>query len=148
MKKVFIVLLLTLGVVTLSGCGGVSTQQEQEPIVGKYYHLDAEYIGEYIASVDYTPSYKAQDQIYWVLDSGCYFIPQGEGALYLKGKLKYEGEWNFGLPNGKGTLYYENGNKCYEGDWLKGIKEGYGVKYNEAGEIDFEGEWISNWRQE
>lgn len=146
MKRLFIVFLLMFSVVALSGCDG-SQPQETEPVIGKFHHVDAKYVGEYIASVDYQPTYRAKDQIYWVLDSGCYYIPQGVGTLYLKDKIKYEGEWNYGLPNGQGTVYNDNGNKSYEGEWSRGTRNGHGIQYTDDGEVDFEGEWIGNLSQ-
>jgi hypothetical protein len=41
---------------------------------------------------------------------------------------KYEGEFKNKLRDGKGIMYYNNGNK-YEGEWKNDVKEGKGIMY-------------------
>ena len=52
----------------------------------------------------------------------------------------YIGQWKKDLKNGKGTLYYPNGNIQYEGDWVNNKKEGNGKYILEDGEY-YKGEW-------
>ena len=40
----------------------------------------------------------------------------GEGKLYAKGKLIYEGQFKSDLFHGKGTLHNHERNTVYEGD--------------------------------
>ena len=43
-------------------------------------------------------------------------IPEGKGILYYEnGNILYEGEFKNDIFGGKGIKYYENGNKLYEG---------------------------------
>ena len=39
----------------------------------------------------------------------------------------------YGLKNGKGILYYSNGNIIYDGDWINDKKEGNGKYIDEDG---------------
>ena len=48
-----------------------------------------------------------------------------------------------GLPNGKGKMYYKNGNLFYEGDFKQGIKEGNGKIFYEDGEY-YDGEFSND----
>ena len=61
--------------------------------------------------------------------------------IYLPSKKKYVGQLLKGTYNieGKGILYYENGNKEYEGDFIKGVPEGKGISYDENGKKKYEG---------
>ena len=43
-------------------------------------------------------------------------------------------EFKKGLMNGKGILYYKNGQIKYEGDWVDGNSEGYGKNIVESGD--------------
>ena len=47
---------------------------------------------------------------------------------------KYVGEYN-GVPNGQGTMIFENGHK-YEGEWKNG-EEWKGTRYDKDGDIDY-----------
>ncbi len=49
----------------------------------------------------------------------------GEGTA--EGIDKYTGTFKDGLPSGKGTYYWKNGDS-YSGEWLKGKMEGQGTK--------------------
>ena len=44
------------------------------------------------------------------------------------------GEYN-GVPNGQGTMIFENGHK-YEGEWKNG-EEWKGTRYDKDGDIDY-----------
>ena len=50
----------------------------------------------------------------------------GKGILYYNNGNKYEGNWKNDKKEGKGILYYNNGNK-YEGNWKNDKKEGKGI---------------------
>ena len=39
-----------------------------------------------------------------------------------------------GFKQGKGTLFYENGNKAYDGDFNKGLMAGKGIMYYLTGQ--------------
>ena len=56
---------------------------------------------------------------------------------YNKGKLKYNGEYLYGLRNGKGKEYYDNiGKLRFEGEYLNGKRwNGKIYKYYDNGKI-------------
>ena len=79
----------------------------------------------------------------------------------------YIGEWKNGLRNGKGKLYYNNGNLQYEGDfvndkfegngkyiskngkyyigeWKNGLKDGKGKFYYQNKNLIYEGDWVKD----
>ena len=53
---------------------------------------------------------------------------EGKGTYYFNDGERYEGDWKNNKQEGKGIYYYKNGNK-YDGDWKNNIKEGRGVFY-------------------
>ena len=56
-------------------------------------------------------------------------LKKGKVTIYYSnGKIKYEGDCLDDNFEGKGTYYYENGNR-YEGEWKKGLKHGKGILY-------------------
>ena len=55
---------------------------------------------------------------------------------------QYEGEWRHDLKHGKGTFYYENGDK-FEGVFSLNLRSGYGVMYYQNGD-KYEGDWKLN----
>lgn len=64
-----------------------------------------------------------------------------KGLANEKGKAvgidTYEGQFLKGLPDGKGTYYYANGD-VYEGEWLFGMRDGIGIltsKYDEKDSV-------------
>ena len=63
--------------------------------------------------------------------------------IYLPSKKKYIGQLLKGTYKieGKGILYYVNGNKEYEGYFKEGIKEGKGISYDEKGNKVYEGDF-------
>jgi len=79
----------------------------------------------------YKYSYKYKT--YTMLLGYDYFeLKDGKGKIeeyYDNGKLKYEGEYLNGKPNGKGKGYYDNGKLRYEGECLYGIPNGKGKEY-------------------
>ena len=74
-------------------------------------------------------------------------IPGGKGKIYYNDlKLKFEGEWEKGVFEGKGVYFYHNdpfGKIKYVGEFHKGKKEGQGRCYNKDG-ILFEGKYASD----
>ena len=52
---------------------------------------------------------------------------------YIDGKY-YIGPFINGMPNGKGKIYYKNGDLCYQGDVKNVMKEGIGKIFFENGE--------------
>ncbi|MEM7368540.1 MAG: protein kinase [Bacteroidota bacterium] len=74
----------------------------------------------------------------------------GMGASSIKGlfeeKTAYVGGLNSaGLPNGEGSVTYENGDH-YEGSWLNGLKHGKGKMTYANGDV-FEGEYQKGFKQ-
>ena len=91
-------------------------------------------------------------------------LRNGNGIMYYNSnspKLKYDGEWKNDLMDGKGTLYFRNGNKyegefrnntiegkgkfiytedVYEGDYKDCEKEGKGAYFFNDGDV-YEGDW-------
>ena len=92
---------------------------------------------------------------------------EGKGKYNYEDGKYYIGEWKNGLRNGRGILYYKNGNILYEGDfvndkfegngkyiwedgsyyiglWKNGLCNGKGTEYNKNGEIVYEGDFIND----
>ena len=78
-------------------------------------------------------------------DLGKYFgqvkngLPEGKGTMYWTNGDRYEGEWKNGLKEGRGIMYWNNGNR-YEGDFRNGGQEGKGICYYSNGDR-YEGDW-------
>ena len=51
---------------------------------------------------------------------------EGEGNYFFESGESYKGQWKGDLQNGKGKLYYKNGNLMYEGDFVNDQREGNG----------------------
>ena len=64
-------------------------------------------------------------------------IRNGYGKLYENDILVYDGEWVNNKYDGKGKLYFKNGNVKYDGNWCNG-KEVSGINYFENGSLLFE----------
>ena len=65
---------------------------------------------------------------------------KGNGTFYNPNtKDKYEGEFKNGKAEGKGALYYNNGD-MYEGEFKQWLKEGKGIYYFNNGDR-YEGEF-------
>ena len=86
-----------------------------------------------------------------ILDNGDYFIGElknnkknGKGIIYYNnGNIKYEGDFindNFG-GNGKST--FENG-EYYIGEFKNGLKNGKGIYYYNNGNIKYQGDFIND----
>tara|TARA_Y100000741_G_scaffold336681_1_gene295464 strand:- start:214 stop:765 length:552 start_codon:yes stop_codon:yes gene_type:complete len=63
-------------------------------------------------------------------------IRTGYGKLYNNDILVYEGEWINNKYDGKGRLYFKNGNVKYDGNWCNGEKVS-GINYFENGSLLF-----------
>ena len=73
----------------------------------------------------------------------------GTGSLWLRHeghmRKRYEGQWLDGLPHGRGTHNYPNGDQYY-GEWQAGGRHCVGVhRYASHGSI-YEGDWLHNKR--
>ena len=55
-------------------------------------------------------------------------IPEGKGIMYWNNGDRYEGEWKNNNKNGKGIYYWKDGD-IYEGDFKNGLSEGKGIFY-------------------
>lgn len=72
-------------------------------------------------------------------DSGSY---EGKGTLYWSnGKIRYEGKWKDGSADGKGKSYTEDGVLVYDGEWKKGKYDGKGTLYNSDGSVKYKGKF-------
>ena len=63
--------------------------------------------------------------------------------IFLENGNYYIGELNKNLKNGKGIIYYNNGNIKYNGYFIKDKFEGKGKEYNDEGNLEFEGEYLN-----
>lgn len=54
-------------------------------------------------------------------------------------QIKYEGEYKFGIRQGQGKEYFENGYVSYDGEWKENDRNGNGTQYFENGSIKQEG---------
>ena len=72
----------------------------------------------------------------------------GKGILYYKnGNIKYEGNYLNDKKDGKGKYIFEDGN-YYIGHWKNDLKNGTGSEYDKNGNIIFKGEYINDIRKE
>ena len=55
-------------------------------------------------------------------------LREGKGILYWNDGDRYEGEWRNDRAEGKGIYYHHDGNR-YECDFRNGLKEGKGIAY-------------------
>ena len=64
----------------------------------------------------------------------------GKGILYFKnGNIEYDGEFKDHKRKGKGIGYYPNGNKIYEGEWKDNLPNGHGIGYHTNGNKKYDG---------
>ena len=56
--------------------------------------------------------------------------------------VKYVGEWQSGIANGRGTITLADGGK-YVGDWKDDRREGPGIEYRADGTINRSGRWVN-----
>lgn len=64
---------------------------------------------------------------------------KGDGVIYKKLILEYEGELKNNSPHGSGTLYYDNGQIRYTGNFKNGEYSGKGVLFDSVGNKVYEG---------
>ncbi|MDR3220635.1 MAG: DUF2974 domain-containing protein [Candidatus Accumulibacter sp.] len=72
-----------------------------------------------VADADIAGKYKGGT----ILDNG---ILKAHGKGVAEGKDRYEGEFQYGFTNGKGTYAWADGSR-YVGDWVRGERSGKGV---------------------
>lgn len=65
----------------------------------------------------------------------------GDFTEYSGEYLFYEGEKKDGLYDGKGTLYFENGQIKYKGEFKNGEYHGSGTEYDIDGNVIYSGKW-------
>ena len=71
-------------------------------------------------------------------------LKQGKGKLYYKnGNIKYDGDFVKDKFEGNGKYYYENG-EYYNGQWFNGFKQGKGKIYYKNGNIKYEGDFVND----
>ena len=84
------------------------------------------------ASAWITPEYLTE-AYYSEIITGYATIRHGDGT--------YTGYLDDGIPNGVGTMVWDNGN-YYKGDWVNGSIEGYGTFIWNSGDY-YEGNWVN-----
>ena len=73
-------------------------------------------------------------------DIGLYFgqvvdgLAEGKGTYYYNNGDRFEGKWKKNKREGRGIFYYNNGDR-YEGDFKNDIREGKGIIYKNNGYI-------------
>lgn len=89
----------------------------------------------------YVENYELSYGIYTgYLESG---VPHGSGKLaYFSTGDTYDGEFDHGIYNGKGTYTWSDGSS-YTGDWVKGNREGEGT-YRWTDGFVYSGAWVAN----
>ena len=65
----------------------------------------------------------------------------GSVKIYKSNHIVYDGKMRNGEKNGKGTLYYNNGQIEYEGKFKNGAFHGRGTKYDFDGTETYSGKW-------
>ena len=60
-------------------------------------------------------------------------LPEGKGIIYYGNGNRYEGEWKNGKYEGKGIASWNDGDR-YEGDFRNGKTEGKGIYYYHNGD--------------
>ena len=72
-------------------------------------------------------------------------LREGKGVMYYNNGNRYEGDFKNDNREGKGIYYYHNGD-LYEGDFRNDKKEGKGVYYYHNGDL-YEGDWRNDNRE-
>ena len=72
-------------------------------------------------------------------------VPEGKGIMYWSNGDRYDGDWKNDTKDGKG-IYYWNDGDIFEGDFKNGKSEGKGIYYWNDGE-KYEGEWKNGNRE-
>ena len=79
-----------------------------------------------------------------VVDFFKYFKKSGKSTDYYEdGSIKYEGEFLDDEYNGKGKLYYSNG-EYYEGQFKNGKKDGIGCEFYKNGKKKYDGKFVND----
>ena len=68
-----------------------------------------------------------------------YGLPEGKGIWYGNNGDRYQGDWKMGLCDGIGIKYFKNGDR-FEGEFRNDLKEGKGIIYFNNGDR-YEGDW-------
>ena len=67
----------------------------------------------------------------------------GKGILYYSnGNILYEGDFINGKPEGNGKFIYENGN-YYIGQFKNCLRNGKGILFYSNGNIKYDDDWIN-----
>ena len=69
-------------------------------------------------------------------------IPNGQGTMNYDNGVKYTGQFKDGFPDGPGTAIYPNGDK-YMGQWKKNFMDGQGTYITKDGKVQ-SGIWSEN----
>ena len=74
-------------------------------------------------------------------------LKNGKGIMYYKnGNIKYDGEFINGKCEGTGKYVWEDG-EYYLGQWKNGLKHGKGILYYKDGSIKYDGGFINDKRE-
>ena len=60
-------------------------------------------------------------------------VPDGKGIMYWENGDKYDGEWKNDKMEGKGIYYFNDGD-IYKGEFKNGLSEGNGIFYYSNGD--------------
>merc|ERR1712029_938604 len=92
-----------------------------------------------------TLEYPGNDEFLRQYYEGDFVNKKAKGKYtYPNGDI-YNGQWNDGVRQGKGTYKYKDDGGVYEGDWVNGIKQGSGVYTFGSGDV-FTGTYDNNVR--
>jgi hypothetical protein len=69
-------------------------------------------------------------------------LPNGQGTMNYDNGVKYTGQFKEGFPDGQGTAIYPNGDK-YTGEWKKNFMDGQGTYTTKDGKVK-SGIWSEN----
>ena len=70
----------------------------------------------------------------------------GQGKVYYRGILKYEGFIKNGVYEGEGKLYDLDGKVEFEGVFKAGKRFGYGISYDSIGNPIYKGQWKNDFQ--
>ena len=101
--------------------------------------LEGEYLYGRIWNIK---EYDINNNLIYELKNGKGFIKEFD----YDNNIIYEGEYLYGLRNGKGKEYDKDENIKFEGEYLNGLKNGKGKEYNKNGELIFDGEYLYDYR--
>ena len=99
--------------------------------------------GEYLYDRKWNiKEYDINNNIIYELKNGKGYIKE----LDFNNKLNYEGEYLYGLANGKGKIFNDKGKLFFEGECLNGSGNGKGKMFDDHGKLIFEGEFLYGFR--